>query len=48
MEHRKTRCSAPSNMNLKRRSMLMRYMWYDFHAENMLKIKGSSRNLAAI
>ena len=26
----------------------MRYMWYDIHVGNMLNIKGSSRNLAAM
>ena len=26
----------------------MRYMWYDIHVENMLNIKRSSRNLAAM
>ena len=40
--------SAPSNMNLKIKCILMRYMWYDIHVGNMLNIKGSSRNLAAM
>ena len=40
--------NAPSSMNLKIRSILIRYMWYDIHFENMSKIKGSSRNLAAM
>ena len=39
---------APSNTNLKIRSFLMGYMWYDIHVENILDIKRSSRNLAVI
>ena len=39
---------APSNTNLKIRSFLMGYMWYDIHVENILDIKRSFRNLAVI
>ena len=39
---------APSKTNLKIRSFLMGYMWYDIHVENILDIKRSSRNLAVI
>ena len=31
--------SAHSNMNLNIKCILMRYMWYDIHAGNMLNIK---------
>ena len=31
--------SAPSNMNLNIKCILMRYMWYDIHVGNMLNIK---------
>ena len=45
---KKLAAGAPSNMTLKRRSSLFRYMWYDVHIENLFNIRESSRNLAAI
>ena len=39
---------APSNNNLKIRSILMENMWFDVHVENMVNIRGSSRYLATM
>ena len=36
---------VPSNMALKRRSILMGYMWHNVYAENLLNIRRSFRNL---
>ena len=38
---------AASNMKTNVRSILFGYMWYNVHVESLLKIRGSSRNLAA-
>ena len=39
---------SASNMKTSIRSILFGYMWYDIHAESLLNIKGSSKNLAAM
>ena len=39
---------ARSNINLKIRSIVMEYMWFDVHVGNMVNISGSSRNLVTM